>query len=119
MIFVTKSLAMNMENYGAIVFLKGEYVGKIVRLRKDENITIGRDPAECQVVMESEMISRKHCVIRFDCDNGKYYVTDMSRNGTFTEDNGSIHKLEKNKEVEISPNMKIMLGSKDNVILLG
>lgn len=50
------------------------------RLEEDEPTTIGRHP-KCQVVLEDDRASRKHCVIWRK--NGRYHVRDLdSRNGT-------------------------------------
>ncbi|MBD5134447.1 MAG: FHA domain-containing protein [Lachnospiraceae bacterium] len=115
---ITRSLTMNREDYGAIIFIAGEYVGKIVRLKPDEEIYIGRDAKTCNIVMHSEEISRNHCIVRYDCKERKYYVTDISMNGIFICINGTNKLLTMEKEYGLIPETEIILaGGRDKIIL--
>jgi len=48
-------------------------------------IAIGRSPKESQIVFPSgeTQISRKHVHIQFSDGENCYYITDLSRNGTY------------------------------------
>jgi adenylate cyclase len=46
----------------------------------EEGLAIGRDPA-CQVVIDDEHVSRRHCTIR--SRHGKFLLQDHSANGTY------------------------------------
>merc|ERR1712046_474144 len=44
---------------------------------------IGKEKSMCQVVVDDDVISRKHCQIQFDPTKGAFYLMDLSTNGTF------------------------------------
>ena len=113
---VTKSLAMNAVEYGAIIGSKGELASKIIRFQPDERLQIGRDDSQCDVVLLDSRISRVHLEMIFDTKDRKYKVTDHSSNGTIVDGK---YKLVKHKETVISSGSKLWLGSSENEIILG
>lgn len=63
-----------------IVKIYGSDLGR--RWMIDGSLVIGRDDS-CEVVLEMEAVSRRHCVIR-EAPNGRHVVEDLrSTNGTF------------------------------------
>lgn len=59
--------------------LRLRHAGRDIDL-PEEGLTIGRDAA-CQVVIDDEHVSRRHCTIR--ARHGKFLVQDHSANGTY------------------------------------
>lgn len=75
--------------------IQGEtMVGAAVYIGAGESIAIGRDPAQSQLVLKDEAISRRHCMVRYNPDSNLYSVIDFSSNGTY---NGKV-RLQKGKE---------------------
>ena len=70
---------------GALVCSRGVFSGARFDLSRSPTVTIGRDARSCQIVFPKDMpgISRKHSLVRFSSSENCYYVTDVSRNGTF------------------------------------
>ncbi len=70
---------------GALVCTRGTFSGARFDLSKSPTVAIGRDARSCQIVFPKDMprISRKHSLVRFSSSENCYYVTDMSRNGTY------------------------------------
>lgn len=97
-----------------LTVLSGEYKGATVDV--DSNIIVGRDPKLCQLVLNGDQISRKHCKVSFNSKTGKYLVTDYSTNGTYYE-NGK--RLDENVTSEIEAGTIIQLGNKGIKLKLG
>lgn len=61
-------------------------------------ITIGRSTEKCNVVVNDPNVSRVHCSLLFESESNLFYLTDLSRNGTFINkmklETGKIYKLE-------------------------
>ncbi len=113
---ITRSLAMNLQDRGAIVVTKGDAIGSIFRIRDNKEITLGRNPMTCDLVIHGKRISRIHCTIEYRSDRGKYRVVDKSSNGCFTKD---FSRLKKNEEYELPSGTEIMLGDEENIVKLG
>ena len=112
----TKSLAMNREESGALVFTKGKLLGSIVRIRDGKVITVGRDASKSDVVINSMTISRLHCKVTYHRDTGKYTVIDCSKNGVYMSDG---KRLPDHEEVEVESGEELWLGDDDNILRLG
>ena len=115
-VHVTKSLAMNRDEAGALVFTKGKLLGVIIRIRDGKEITLGRDAVKADVVVAEKTISRLHCRVIYHKDLRSYSVYDYSKNGVFLGD-GS--RLPFKQEVEIASGEELWLGNADNIIRLG
>ena len=113
---VTKSLALNRDEAGALVFTKGKLLGVIIRIRDGIEITVGRDAVKADVVVAEKTISRLHCKVIYHRDIHSYSVFDYSKNGVFLRD-GS--RLPFEQEVIIASGEELWLGSADNIIRLG
>lgn len=83
---ITKSLAKRMEDNGAIIGTKGELLGIIYRMKKGEQLRIGRDAGKCQLVLKNPNVSRTHCIVT-RLESGNYEIEDCSKNGVYIEGN--------------------------------
>ncbi len=113
---VTRSLAMNSEEKGAVIFTGGKLAGTIVRLKSGQKITLGRDVNKAEIVIEVETVSRVHCTIQYDGILNNYSVCDLSKNGVFFN-NGE--RLEPGIEIQLEPGSELWIGDKINRIRLG
>ena len=105
-VVITKNFAMGAAKYGIVVGIRGARQNDTFRLYQDEEMIIGRDGKQSQIVLNDSTISRKHCGIRFDGKEQCYYVCDFSSNGTFA---GGRQKLEKNKWSRVEHDTLIQL----------
>ena len=112
---VTKSLAMNREEAGALVFTKGKLLGSIIRIREGKEIVVGRDATRSDVVVGAKTISRVHCKVIYHKLSGKYTVIDCSKNGVYLSDGT---RLPLDEEVELEQGEELLLDD-ENVIRLG
>lgn len=95
--------------------LSGEFSGMSFPIVEDEQILIGRDPAQANIILNNPHISRKHCIIRYFEPNNVFYVTDQSSYGTFFKDG---EKLPKGRCIEVKPGTVLYLGDKEEAFLL-
>ena len=70
-----------------IVGVSGTFAGRVFKIVPGEDLLFGRDPVECQVVINdrNNVISRKHCLVHYSSSNSGVYITDYSHNGTFMD----------------------------------
>lgn len=87
-----QNVSDNMAKYGMVVGIRGSRQGSSYRVYEGEEIAIGRDSKQCQIVIASGPISRKHCSIKFDRREQCYYVQDHSTNGTFVTGIGRLRQ---------------------------
>ena len=104
-ITVTRSLAMNQDDAGAIIGIKGYLIGKIIRLKPEQRVLLGRD-----------MVSRVHCSICYDGKKKTYIVNDLSTNGILVDRK---YMLKKRQNTELPTGSQLFIGSEDNIICLG
>lgn len=67
--------------------VSGDLAGVEVALEA-KPLTIGRDPASCQLVLpaKADLVSKRHCTLRYDPRHGTLVLEDMgSMNGTFLQ----------------------------------
>lgn len=97
---------------GGIEGVKGQYAGMRIAIKPNEKMIIGRDPAACNLVVDSKNrdISRIHCTIKYEQYENCYRVVDMSSNGTFA--NGT--PLPKNGSVKLESGTLLSLGTGEN-----
>lgn len=101
---------------GIITGVKGKFKGAKIPVKSGESILIGRDIKRCQIILDENSISRKHCMIQYDPMTGNYIVVDDSANGTFAK-NGK--KLPSKRRLSLSPGTVIRIGKSDNFFQLG
>lgn len=81
---ITKSLAFRTEDNGAIIGTKGELLGVIYRMKQGEQLRLGREIRECQIVINNPNVSRVHCIVT-RVENDMYKLEDCSKNGVYVE----------------------------------
>lgn len=81
---ITRSVAKQTEDNGAVIGTKGELLGIIYRIKKGEYLKLGRDASVCQIVVKKPNVSREHCIIR-RLENDTYEIEDLSKNGVYIE----------------------------------
>lgn len=103
---------------GMIVCLSGHAKGSSFRIPEGGELSVGRDPDESDIVIETANsdVSRRHCVIRYDAGRRRYLVRDVSKNGTSvsTSENGERIALPGQEEVEIRPGSVLHIGKGNN-----
>jgi DNA-binding LytR/AlgR family response regulator len=114
--YVTSSLSINRENTGALVCVKGAYIGAIVRIKPEQKIIIGRDGSVADMVVNLPKVSRMHCAVIYHEDNNEYEVVDFSSNGTYV--NGS-RRLVQDDVYILKPGTTISFGDTGTVYKLG
>lgn len=112
---VTRSLALSSEPSGGLICIRGRQLGHMISLPADRIMTFGRDPAECNIVLNDSLVSRKHCQITYIAALEQYRIMDFSKNGTFLGDGT---RLQSGKEYHVKPATEIYLGSSDNLYKL-
>lgn len=92
----------------------GEFVGKSFPIQAS-GLTLGRDASNCQVIFSttSEGISRVHCSIYFNAQNGLFVLTDAgSTYGTFHEKG---MKLTQGQSITLRPGERFYLATRSNM----
>lgn len=102
--------------FGTLICICGAYLGSIVRIHPEQQITIGRDEEAADLIINLPLVSRKHCTLTYHCGTMKYEVVDFSTNGTFVDGN---KKLVKNEPYLLQRGSEICFGDKDTVYKLG
>lgn len=113
---VHRSIAMNQQRGGAIVFIKGQLMGTIMWIQCDTEITVGRNGAKSDIVVNEHLISRLHCGIRYNSQTDDYTVFDYSQNGIYKANGERILATE---GIYLNAGEEIWLGNSDNIIKLG
>lgn len=89
-----------------IICKEGELAGSVIVMQDKDAVLVGRDPKEVNLVFRDMTISRKHCLIETDKEQG-YFVTDYSECGITLEDG-----------MQLSSHYRTPLG-KGSVLLIG
>ena len=105
----------NQHGQGALVGIKGDYLGATIPIADGENVTIGRNPAQSQVVIDNQAVSRLHCHVTYFADQGTYGVTDVSKFGVF-DSRGN--RLNQGQMTYLQPGDEIHIGKSHNVFRL-
>lgn len=102
---------------GGITGVAGQYAGNRFEIGAGELMTFGRDPARCNVLFNEQYasVSRVHCIVKFVPEEGVYYITDMSSNGTLVD--GIL--LGKNNTRKIPAGSSFALGDEKNTFRVG
>lgn len=101
---------------GSITGIRGDFAGAQIPLNNGEEFVLGRGADTCNIILQGDLISRKHCTICYDGTTGSYLVTDYSENGTFI---GSGSRLPAGQQVALSAGTVLWIGSKDVTFQLG
>ncbi|MDZ5473053.1 trypsin-like peptidase domain-containing protein [Bacillus sp. 31A1R] len=79
---VAQQTTPNQGHIPYLIGMNGQYSGQKIRL--GQPITMGRNPAQSQLVLSSNDVSGSHCLIEFDPTQRLFFITDLqSTNGTF------------------------------------
>lgn len=94
-----------------LIGIKGIYAGAEIPTPDKMEIVIGRDPKLCNLVYDrgNTIVSRCHCSVVFREDEDRYYLTDYSKNGTYTLDG---KRFIPNCPVPVERGTVICIGSK-------
>lgn len=101
---------------GALVCIKGKYIGNIVRVVPEQMIMVGRDGNSADMIVNLPLVSRQHCTIIYHEKDEKYEVVDQSANGTFVD--GTM-RLVKGDTYLLKAGTTISFGGTDTVYKLG
>jgi len=88
-----------------------------ISMASGDALIIGRDAVLAHLVIDegAELISRRHCEVKFLGDGTGWSVTDFSSNGTFLADG---RRLKLNKPTKVPSGSEIYLGNENNRFLL-
>lgn len=102
--------ASHIPTTGALVCIKGDYYGSIIRIYSNVTCSIGRDRELSEIIINLPYISRSHCDIVYK-DNNTYELTDHSHNGTFyITGDGDFEKLTTDKKHSLPAGSIICFG---------
>lgn len=101
---------------GTVAILEGVYKGEEIPLEDMQALIVGRDASQCNLVIEGEKVSRKHCSITWCARTGGYLLCDYSFNGTYYL-NGQ--RLPKHMNIELPEGTEVYLGDKRNILRMG
>ena len=96
----------------------GAYAGTFFDFNPGENITLGRDESQCQIILPvtEDKVSRVHCSVGFDANTNAYTVVDLgSKNGTMLADGT---RLRPHVPTVVQRNNVILLGDDKNTFRL-
>jgi len=112
---VTKSLAMNGKETGAIVGVKGALLGRIIRMDGEVEYVVGRDSSESEVVIDSDNVEAKHCSIKYVQVDKNYVVCNLSDGDVIADG----EEIAKGESKILQPGTRIVIGTPSNEIRLG
>lgn len=107
--------ALGVGSTGSVTGISGVYSGSKLDLKMNEQIMIGRDSSECNLIIVAPKVSRKHCLVQYLGAAG-YKITDFSSNGTFTSGG---NRLPKNHPTVVPAGTVLSLGNQENTFQLG
>jgi S1-C subfamily serine protease len=97
-----------------LVGVTGVHAGHSLALSSRRPCVLGRDPRAANLIFpgETQMVSSRHCELRWDPRDGRVFLTDLgSTNGTFLEGG---RRLAPNVPEELHPGATFYLGSSQN-----
>ncbi len=114
--FLTSGVFQYNDVKGALICVKGAYVGKIVRIVPEQTIMIGRDHKQADMVVNLPLVSRQHCTIVYHQSSNDYEISDQSSNGTFVDGN---YRLTRGDVYRLKPGSTLSFGDRSLVYRLG
>lgn len=114
--YVTTGLFQNNDTKGALVCVKGAYLGNIVRIVPEQMITIGRDGTCADMIINMPLVSRRHCSIIYHEADNTYELQDFSANGTFV---GEGERLTRGDTYLLHPGTSLSFGDRSIIYKLG
>lgn len=114
--YLTNSLSLNQGKTGALVCVKGAYLGAIIRIKPEQKILIGRDGCMADMIVNLPLVSRTHCAITYHADREEYEIVDFSSNGTFI---GGEIRLVRDEKYLLKPGAELCFGDRSTIYKLG
>lgn len=110
------SVQCSCDGKGCIRIISDIMSEDLIEFEPNKALNVGKDKKWAKVVIPNEFsnVSRIHCTITYDINREKYYVVDLSSNGTYI---GKI-RLKKNTRTAIEPGTEICLANDKCKILL-
>ena len=90
-----------------LVAESGVASGQSFKLHDSRKVTIGRDPKQCQIVLNDPTVSRVHCSVSFDAKSNTFTVINYSSNGVRPS---AGQKLFQNERRNFSSGARIKVG---------
>lgn len=113
---VTKSLAMNGKDTGAIVGIKGYLLGQIIRMDPDKEMKLGSDASQSDIVIINPLVAKQHCSVKYIQGEKQYQVKNLSDREVIAD---MEMDLIKDREYLLQPGTRLYVGSAENEIRLG
>ena len=115
-VFVKDNIHSISKAKGSLICIKGEYMGKVVRLVSEATVVVGRSADTADIVVNLPRVSRRHCLITYHEDGDYYEVQDCSTNGTFVDGE---HCLRRGDVYGIKPGTSIVFGDDSLIFRFG
>jgi serine/threonine protein kinase len=96
-----------------IMIEQGRGMGEKWPIPQNIDIRVGRQSGLNNVVIFDRSISREHAVIRYDSGTGVFILTDVSTNGTFTDEGV---RYNRGQSVRLAPGSRFYL-AKGNIMM--
>ena len=109
----TPHVATEQKKTGKIICTSGKFKGAEFPIADGETICIGRDPKQCNIVIDKECVyvGRMHCCITYNAANNRYQVYVGSQNGVVLSNKTRIGA---NQKVVLFAGSSIELGNSEN-----
>lgn len=104
------TLTLNIHS-GELLGVQGNYAGAKIPIDA-KGVMIGRDASVCNIILDNEKVSRRHCEVLYDMEKDHYIVTDFSTNGVFRRD-GS--RIPSKQPIDFYKGEVICIGNGDNM----
>ena len=101
---------------GCLYGMEGEYSSSELVMNDGDEVILGRDPKCATLVFSYPKISRRHCGIRYNGTEQRYYVIDYSSNGIEFSDGT---KAIKGQYVSVAPGTILYMAGRHEAIKLG
>ncbi len=98
---------------GYLTGIQGEFTGANIPIERGEILKIGRDAAQCNIVVKGAQMSRLHLIVEFD--GSAFRATDMSSGGTFNLQGG---QLPKGQAVTLPSGTYLQIGTGGDIFML-
>lgn len=101
---------------GYLCGIEGIYSKREFSIHSGDEIRIGRDKRDNDLIIQNDDISDKHCILFYDGKENQYYVKDLSEKGTYIS---SGQRIKYNQFTRIIPGSVIYLGNRNQSFQIG
>lgn len=101
---------------GSLQIFCGLFAGAEIEMKHMQTIIIGRDASQCNLIIEDDAVSQKHCTVTYNAVNDMYLLMDISGNGTYLADG---QRIPRNFAVELQTGTEFYVGEEKNRFQLG